>query len=72
MARFKYKYADVDCSYCLHTKQCEYDLCPHIIDNLDDLRHDKAFGEAVQNVEACNNRHKQTLLHIKELWEGEL
>ena len=65
MAKFKYKYADVACVYCLHFKKCPYDICPYIMDNLDDLRYDKAFHEAVANADSCGNKHKHTLVCMK-------
>ena len=62
---FRYRYADMDCEYCTDKKSCEYSICPYIIDNLDDLMSDKAFVQAVENAESCENRHKQTLLMLK-------
>ena len=63
---FRYRYEDVACDFCLHHKNCNFDLCPHIMDNLADLAEDKAFIDAIENAAACDNRHKQTLLHLKE------
>ena len=65
MAKFRYKYADVACIYCLYYKNCKHTICPHIMENLDDLRSDKAFHEAMANADSCDNKHKRTLLHLK-------
>jgi len=63
---YKYKYIDLDCDYCLFCKKCKFDICPHIMEFLDDLKKDKAFCEAVENAETCKNAHRQTLLMLKE------
>ena len=68
MAKFRYRYADVSCFYCLHYLQCNHTICPHIMENLDDLRRDRAFLEAVANAESCNNKHKRTLLQLKNVF----
>jgi len=62
---YRYKYTDLDCDYCLYCKQCKFGICPYIMEFLDDLKHDKAFHEAIANAECCDNRHKQTLLMLK-------
>ena len=64
-SKFKYKYADLACDYCLDRKQCVHTICPHIMDCLDDLKQDKAFLTAVDDAENCTNKHKRTLLHLK-------
>ena len=57
---FRYKYADLDCDYCLYCKKCTNEICPYIMDCLEDLRHDKAFYEAIENADSCDKNHKQT------------
>jgi len=69
MAKFKYKYADVACEYCLHYKNCRYTKCPHIMDNIDDLKKDRAFREAVANADSCDNKHWHTLVYLKKIFE---
>ena len=69
---FRYKYADLDCDYCLYCKKCTNDICPYIMDCLDDLKHDKAFHEAVENAESCDNNHKLTLIMLKEKYAKEV
>ena len=64
---FKYVYADVACDYCIHTKICKFNICPYIMDNLDDLMSDTAFIAAIDNAETCDTKHRQTLLHLKSL-----
>jgi len=63
--RFKYKYADVACDYCLEKGWCEHTICPHIMENLDDLMMDKAFRQAIADAENCVCKHKRTLLQLK-------
>ncbi|MCL2546183.1 MAG: hypothetical protein FWE06_03165 [Oscillospiraceae bacterium] len=63
---YKYKYADMDCDYCLYCKQGKFGICPHIMEFLDDLKKDKAFRAAVANAETYDNKHKPTLLMLKE------
>ena len=67
---FRYKYADLGCDYCLYRRQCEVDVCPFIMDCLDDLQNDKAFHQAVGNAETCDSNHKQTLIMLKERFAG--
>jgi len=63
---YRYKYADLDCDYCLYCKKCVFEICcPSIMEFLDDLKSDRAFHEAVINAEVCDNHHKQTLLMLK-------
>jgi hypothetical protein len=61
----KYKYADLSCDYCIYHKKCKFELCPYIMDCLNELITDKAFIQAVAMSETCENEHKQTLLHLK-------
>lgn len=63
---FKYTLADVDCKYCVSHKHCDHNLCPHIMDNLADLKADKAFIVALDNAENCDTEHRNTLIHLKE------
>ena len=64
--KFKYKYADVSCEYCLNKGRCKHTICPHITDNLDDLMKDKSFRQAIASAESCTNKHKRTLLQLKK------
>ena len=68
MAKFKYKYADVACEYCLHYKKCRHKICPYIMENLDHLRKDRAFREALANAESCDTKHRHTLIHLKNMF----
>ena len=52
--------------HCLYCKKCKIGICPYIMEFLDDLKQDKAFHEAVENAESCDNNHKQTLIMLKE------
>ena len=63
--RFKYRYKDFACDYCLHRNSCRFSKCPYILDNISELISDKAFISAVDNAEVCENRHKQTLIYLK-------
>jgi hypothetical protein len=65
--QFKYEYKHLDCRLCLDNSgiDCEHLICPHIMGNLNDLRHDPAFTEAVQNAEACPTSHKTALMILK-------
>ena len=64
----KLAYADVSCEHCLHHMKCKYKLCPHILDNLDELRKDSAFIEAVANADSCGSGHRHTLVHLKNIF----
>ena len=67
--RFKYKYEHLDCTLCTDMSKCgcPYLLCPHIMQNLDDLRHDPAFMLAIENTEHLPMPHNPTLLHLKRI-----
>jgi hypothetical protein len=62
---YKYKYADLNCDYCLYCKRCKFSICPYILEFLDDLKEDITFIAAVENAEMCDNPHKQTLIKLK-------
>ena len=62
---FRYRYADINCSYCVHYKKCEFVLCPAIMENLDDLLQDDGFITALENAEQCQTPHKTALVTIK-------
>jgi hypothetical protein len=68
--RFKYRFADLECHYCLAMENedggCPYDSCPHITENLKDLLCDPAFIYAVSEAENCDLPHRPTLLILKE------
>jgi len=34
---YGYTHIDLDCDYCLHCNQCKFDICPSILDCLEDL-----------------------------------
>ena len=66
--RFRYKYKNLNCQYCLEQSKgnpCPHEICPHIMDNLDDLNQDPAFHAAVACAEDCTTPHKSTLLMLK-------
>jgi len=63
--KFRYKYADVSCDFCLQTKQCKGKHCMFILDNLEDLLLDAAFNHAVENADSCDTWHKETLIYLK-------
>ena len=65
-SKFKYKYADLACDYCLDKGRCKHTICPYIMDCLDDLKQDKTFLQVVEDAENCTSKHKRTLLHLKE------
>ena len=58
----------VSCENCLYHRKCKHKICPHIMENLDDLRKDGAFVEALANAESCDNKHRQTLVHLKNMF----
>jgi hypothetical protein len=65
--QFKYQYKHLTCRLCtdFFMGDCEHLICPHIMENLNDLRHDPAFTEAVQNAESCETPHKTALMTLK-------
>ena len=63
---YRYKYADTACEYCLNKRRCIHEICPHIMENLDDLMRDKAFRQAIADAEECTSEHKRTLLQLKK------
>ncbi len=63
---FKHTYAGIDCRYCISHKSCRSKLCPHIMENLNELRRDEAFREAVVNAEDCKTAQRGTLIYIKK------
>jgi hypothetical protein len=63
---FTYKYADMDCDYCLYCRKCKFGICPHIMAYLSDLQKDPAFHHAVATAETCENGHRKTLLQLKK------
>ena len=69
-SKFRYRYVDLACDYCINRKTCKHDICPFIMDNLADLMEDGVFIHAVKNAEASDNKHKQTLLTLKENTDG--
>lgn len=67
---YKYKYADMDCQYCLYYENCDFNLCPEIMENLDDLIEDNDFFRAVETAEYCMSAHKKTLIALRKyFWE---
>ena len=69
---FRYKYEDMKCEYCAHYKKCGFEICPDIMENLDDLIDDDNFYLAVEHAETCNTAHKNTLLALKDYFHGEV
>ena len=63
---FRYRYADIACEYCLNKGRCKNEICPHIVENLDDLMRDKAFRQAITEAEECTSKHRRTLLQLKK------
>ena len=68
--RFHYEYEHLNCDDCLDAEQsagqyCPLEICPHIIDNLDDLNRDPAFHAAVACAGNCSTPHKPTLLMLR-------
>lgn len=72
--RFKYKYEHLHCGFCVDVTDagCSHALCPHILENLDDLRHDPVFREAVALAEDCPTFHRPTLLLLQKSSETTL
>ena len=68
MDKFRLKYEDVSCENCLFHLNCKHKMCPHIMENLDDLRNDGAFDEALANADSCGNKHRNTLVHLKNMF----
>jgi len=68
---FRYKYEDMKCDYCMHRKSCNFELCPEIMENLDDLIQDDKFYRAVEHADQCQTAHKNTLLALKQYFEQE-
>lgn len=68
---FRYTFADMDCKLCGEYKACGHELCPCIMENLDDLLFDDAFFHSVHNAEQCETGHRATLLMLKERFEGD-
>jgi hypothetical protein len=65
---FRYKYKHIECSECFDLQSepdCPYQLCPHIIDHLDDLTRDLSFHTAVKNADSCGTFHRPTLLYLQ-------
>ena len=70
-APFRYRYADINCEYCVHYKKCEFVFCSAIMENLDDLLQDDDFITAIENAEQCETPHKTALVTIKKRMEEE-
>ena len=65
---FRYKYEHLDCAYCADLEgkpRCPHRHCPYILDNLDDLRHDRAFRNAVRHAGSCATYHRSALLLVQ-------
>ena len=67
----RYELNDINCDYCGDRKKTKYGtfghrLCPHIMGNLNDLRSDEKFLEAVENAENCATNHRHTLRYLKK------
>ena len=68
---FHYDYADMKCEYCTYYKNCKFDVCPEIMENLDDLLLDNNFCLAVEYADQCKTAHKNTLMKLKKYFEEE-
>ena len=55
-----YRYRDMCCKMCCDYKCWGTWICPHIMENLDDLMKDAAFLSAIENAEKCKNGHRRT------------
>ena len=67
--KFRYKFKHLHCSNCLElstANHCPHQLCPHIMDNLDDLAHDPAFHAAIAAADDCATFHRATLMHLQQ------
>lgn len=65
ITKFKYRYHDLDCRYCIEYKTCPpVCLCPYILDNLPDLSGDRDFIGAVTDAESCQTAQRMTLLYL--------
>lgn len=65
---FKYKYEHIGCDCCLELQgqpRCPHRHCPHILDNLEDLRHDFAFRSAVRHADQCTTYHRSAFMLVK-------
>jgi len=70
---FRYKYEHLDCAYCADLEgkpRCPHQHCPYVLDNLDDLRRDRAFRNAVRHAEGCATYHRPALLLVQR-WDLE-
>ena len=63
---FRYRCADIACEYCLNKGRGKHEICPHIMENFDDLMMDKAFRQAITDAEECTSKHRRTLLQLKK------
>jgi hypothetical protein len=64
---FKYCFRDLECRVCAEYESCPpICLCPHILDNLPDLRGDRDFIVAVTSAETCRTPQRLTLLYLLE------
>ena len=69
---FRYDYADMKCEYCTYYKHCDFDICPDIMENLDDLLLDNNFFLAVEYADQCTTAHKNTLKRLQKYFrEGD-
>jgi len=65
-SKYQYHYADLDCELCTQHEQCDHAICPHILTHIDELADDSDFADAVADAENCENRHKLTLLLLRD------
>ena len=67
--RFRYRYEHLDCTLCddMAEAGCPHVLCPHIMENLDDLRRDRAFIEAVEDADETLSYHTPTLIFLNSI-----
>lgn len=68
--RFKYKFLDLDCKYCIKKENIGcVSGCPYILENLFILLHDTAFIEAIKNPQYCFSSQKYTLRYLNKKYK---
>ena len=69
---YQHKYAALDCQYCIYFKNCNFNLCPAIVDNFDDLILDDEFFRAAASAKKYIPVHKKTLIAVHKYIAGEV
>jgi len=68
---YQCKFEHLNCGDCadLGSKsRCPHQYCPHILDNLEELKDDSEFRSAVRNARECTSFHRETLRMIRGWW----